>query len=839
MQGTTRSRVYQLALVVLHALVVLSILGLALLGQLPEEAAGWLIQPAAPGGAAGRRRTSWVRGWRPGWPGSQWAALGHYLAASWPPVLLRSLVVWGLWAWSGGWGPAWLRLVPWGLWLWRGVGVGWPGLRQQAAWVWGAAALWQVQRLVLVGYLGLALSQAHRGDLAPWGLGLGCLVSQPDEPQVAVAQQPDEPHVSVARQADGSYQATLSGHFTLTVAGDHPFRMRLLVLFLSLLDAPGATRGSRRTRDDRTPLVRQAQLAEWLAVPQPHISLWLRYWHSGDWANLLSLRSPEVLTAELVDRIVEVCATFPTWGVDRVYQHLRQQGVAVTEPQVQQAVQHSGWQRLQQTLSTRYDLRGPVLALRDGWLVGQLLGQVRELLGRLEAGQPLPAEVRTTLADLTTLASAAGTLPPPPLKALPWLLRVEQVLLGDWQAVTDGQVRCPHCGSAQVGRKSATPRLKKYYNELHEVCEVAVYRYYCRNPQCDQGSFTNLPPGLLPYSRYRTETHLLAVQMYAWGYSTYRRTGTALGVASLTAWRWVSAWGYELLPVAALFGVVKSSGVVGVDEKYVLVPKNDKPAGTMRRWMYVYLAADVWTYDLLHIAIYPYNDQDSATAFLLALRAKGYHPQVIVTDLRQDYGPVIAQVFPQAAHHECIFHALQQAQQHVKAAYGPDYAEHHPEAEQLKQQIYGIFDAETLALATERYTAVLALRQDYVQARPEPGVIFDFLERHWPRLSNSIGSSLIPSTNNTVERVIGRFDQHYQNFCGFESIADAQRYLAVFEKIYRFTPFSQDAQPGVRGKCPLQLAGYDISQLPMATLCAGLSIVWPLQTQETAHVPST
>jgi len=101
----------------------------------------------------------------------------------------------------------------------------------------------------------------------------------------------------------------------------------------------------------------------------------------------------------------------------------------------------------------------------------------------------------------------------------------------------------------------------------------------------------------------------------------------------------------------------------------------------------VYLAVDVWTYDLLHIAIYPTNDQDSAAPFLLALRAKGYPPQVIVTDLRQDYGPVIAQVFPQAVHHEGMFQALQQGQKHVKAAYGPDYVAQHPEAEQLKQQI--------------------------------------------------------------------------------------------------------------------------------------------------------
>jgi hypothetical protein len=811
-------------LVVLHALAVLSLLGLALLGQVPGEVAGWLVPPVV---AAGRVRPRPRRGSPARWEGAHWRALGDYLLQSWRPVLWRSLLLWGLWAWRGDWGPAWLRLAPWGWWLWRGLGVGWPRLHAQALWRRAEWALWQGQRLVLVGYLGLALSPQRLGDWAPWGLGLGCVVCQQDEPRVEMAQQ-----------ADGSYQATLCGHFTLAVAGDQPFRMRLLVLFLSLLDVPGAERGSRRTRDGRTPFVRQLQLAEWVGVPQPDISRWCKYWQAGDWAHLLSLHSAEVLTVELSGRIVEVCASFPTWGVARVYQYLRQHGVAVTEAQVQQAVQHSGWQRVQQTLRTRYDLSAPVLALRDGWLVGQLLGQIRELLGRLAAGQPLPSEVRTTLADLTTLASAAGTLPPPPIKALPWLLRLEQLLLGDWQVVTDGQVRCPACGSERVGRKSATPRLKKYYDQQRQVCEVAVYRYYCRNPQCAQGSFTNLPPGRLPYSRYRTEVRLLAVQMYAWGYSTYRRTGSALGVASLTAWRWVSAWGHELLPVVALFGVVKSSGVVGVDEKDVLVPQNDKPAGKMRRWMYVYFAVDVWTYDLLHIAIYPTNDQDCATAFLLALRSKGYHPQVIVTDLRQDYGPVIAQVFPQAAHHECVFHALQQAQKHVKDAYGPDYAEHHPQAEQLKQQIYRVFDTENLALATERYTALVALRQDYVKTQSEAAAIFDFLECHWPRLNNSIGSSLIPSTNNTVERVIGRFDQHYQNFCGFESITDAQCYLAVFEKVYRFTPFAQDAQPGVRGKCPLQLAGYDISQLPMATLCAGLSMVWPVQTQEAARVPN-
>jgi transposase-like protein len=450
-------------------------------------------------------------------------------------------------------------------------------------------------------------------------------------------------------------------------------------------------------------------------------------------------------------------------------------------------------------------------------------------LARLEAGAPLTPQEQVSLTEVQKLAAEAGVTGPPPVKALPWLLRVEQLLFGQWQTMTDEQVRCIYCGSTHVVRKSNKPRLKRYYDAQGQVQTVEVYRYYCRNRACDKGSFTHLPPGLTPYSPYRTETKLLALQMYGWGYSTYRRTGQALGVSSMTVYFWVSAWGHELLPVAALFGLVKSSGVVGIDEKYVLVPKNDKPADKMRRWMYVYLAVDVYTYDLLHLAIYAHNDKDNALAFLLALRAKGYQPRVVVTDLRRDYGGDIARVFPQATHHECIFHALQEVGRTCRKLYGADYAQTQPEVEQLRQNIVAIFQAKTKRTAQKRYDQVTTLRQQFVQDKAEAVVIFDFLERHWPQLVNAIESELIPKTNNAVEMVIRRFDQHYQNFCGFENIESAHLYLAVFEKLYRFTPFSDDAQPAIRGKCPLQLAGYDISQMPMTALCHGLSLDWPLE----------
>jgi transposase-like protein len=412
---------------------------------------------------------------------------------------------------------------------------------------------------------------------------------------------------------------------------------------------------------------------------------------------------------------------------------------------------------------------------------------------------------------------------------------VEQVLFQP--AAASGQpdegvmegIRCPQCGSGHVGRKGRQPRWKKVIDEQGQAQEVAVYRYRCHNAECPRKSFTVYPPDVVPYSRQRLEVHVLALQMYAWGYSTYRRTGQALGVASITAYRWVSAFGQQLLPVGALFGVVRSSGVVGVDEKWVQVPKNTKPVGERRKWMYVYLAVDVYTYDLLHIAIYAHNTRQSAQAFLLALRAKGYHPRVVVTDLRRDYGAVIAQVFPHAQHHECLFHALQALHRQLAEVYGWDEMRHNKRLIALRQALDGPLQARTKRTAQRRYERLKAQREAWVQEQPELAGVFALLESHWPKLINGIESNLIPRTNNAVELVIRRFDQHYQNFCGFESLETAQRYLAVFEKVYRFTPFSQDAQPRIRGKSPLQLAGYDVEQMPMSAACSGWAITSPSQ----------
>jgi transposase-like protein len=804
----------------MHLLSVLCFLALAIMGQPLAVSAGWIVWPPAiyvapaptrrvrrcAGDLAAFRRVAW-----------------RHVRRTWRVPLLRSGALATLWLAAGQVGSAWVVALPWAAWAGQLVVLVRPSLARQPEW-------WLLQRAVRFGgrialwlYAGVALvhGAGHVGLRPPAKL-LGQGICLGVAPSVKVGH--DEEH--------HCYTAELRGRFTLAVADGDPFRLRLLVLFLRLLEVPGEHRGSRRTRDGRTPFVRQQYLAEALGMPHPDISRWERYWLLADWRRLLSQHSGQVLTLELQQRIIETWAHWPSWGIEQVHRFLLRQGVAVSQSQVRQAAHESGWQIVRQVLARLCVQRAEELRLRDGWLVGGLLAQVEKLLEKVEAGQGLTAEEQLDVKAWQAVVGEAGLQAKPPGEALPWLRRLEPVLFAPWTEVAAEGVCCPDCGSRHVGRKGRQPRLKKFVDEQGQVQEVEVWRYRCHNPDCCRGSFTVYPAGLVPYSRQRLEVHVLALQMYAWGYSTYRRTGKALGVTSMTAYRWVSAFGWRLVPMAGLFGVVKSSGVVGVDEKWVQVPKNDKPAGEHRKWMYVYVAADAYTYDLLHIAIYPHNTAESAQAFLLALRAKGYHPRVVVTDLRREYGTAIARVFPQAQHHECLFHASQTLHEQLADIYGWDAMRKDERVLALCQALDGPLQARTKRTAQRRYDQLMAQRDRWVQEEPKLAGVFASLEAHWPKLVNGIESDLIPRTNNTVELVIRRFDQHYQNFCGFDSLETAERFLGVFEKVYRFTPFSDDAQPRIRGQSPLQLAGYDVGRLPMAAACSGWAIALPTRLSQ-------
>lgn len=257
MQCSIKRRIVQLAEVRLHALVVLSLLVLGMVGHVPDSQGGWITCPPQAVIAVPARRGRGCKekpGQRHG--ATCWLHLFHTCSIP----LMRSFLLWTLRHLSGQVGSAWVGMVPWGIWLWQRAGVLWPWVRRQPEWQGMRWLLWQGQRGLMVGYLGLAVGTLLRREsqlIFPppawdwlnesrsfWMVGLGCVVCHREEPWVEAVQE-----------EDGSYTATLCGHFTLGVAGDHPFRVRMLMLFLRLLEVPGPQRGGRRTRAGRTPFV--------------------------------------------------------------------------------------------------------------------------------------------------------------------------------------------------------------------------------------------------------------------------------------------------------------------------------------------------------------------------------------------------------------------------------------------------------------------------------------------------------------------------------------------------------------------------------------------------------
>lgn len=828
----------------LHWIALIGLVMLPCLGSTPAGYAGWITNPPAwyaepsrwlacrfPQRRCSWRHVHWGAAWgyacrsvqRIGW--QVWLLV--MLSGPLPVAVLQEVAPVRWWAWwvvglpLGRWMVAWSAVA----WLYWGQSRLCRGLR------WGLYWLYLLTVLVLVtahvDYWGRSLDFSW--SLLPSGDGVLSLAFG------GLVGEAKGWRVSITCAEDGSYEVALAGsqgdQLFIRYRPVDEFDRRMFLLFLRHIWTPEDT--------PARPFLRQEWLAEGFETHQELISRWQSYRQAGDWRRMMSRRHGPLLTLDQIQQMVNVWAPNFWWTVEDVTAHLAEQGLAYSRSQVEEAGQLSGFLQVRRRLRERFHLGSEAVKPKDGWLVQRLFDQIDALLSVVEAGVGLTSEERVAIGALQAQREALG-LGTELEKPLPWLYRMQQVLFGWWEDVEADTIRCIHCGSDRVARKSRKPRYKKYYDREGNLQKVPVYRYYCKNPACSYDTFTNLPPGLVPYSPWSIDAHLLAVQGYAWGRSTYRRVGDALGVSAATTYRWVSAWGTELLPISALFGVVRSSGVVGMDEKWVKVPKNDKPKGKHKKWMYVYFAVDIYTYDLLHIAIFPYQGKNSVRAFLLALRAKGCTPRVIVTDLLRDYSKPVAQVFPKAIHHKCIFHAMQWTQRQIKEVYGANYAEDYPEAARLKEAIYRIFQCRDKRTAKRRYATVMGMRQEYVSSMPEAASIFNTLKHHWPKLVNGMGSKLIPKTNNAVELVIRRFDQHYQNFCGFEHIETAQRFLAVFEMVYRFTPFAKDNQKDqerppdqrIGGKCPLELAGYDVLKLPIAQICRGQLLGWPTEALE-------
>jgi hypothetical protein len=346
--------------------------------------------------------------------------------------------------WAAGLSRPWLLLavLPLLPWLLAVSALLWPATGQRPACRCVRHILADLQTALLLA-LGLHLLLARAHSPLEWTAVL-----------LAPRCPSPKPTASARVLEDGTYQVLLGERFAIRHKPVDEFDRRMFLLFLRDIHLV--------ERPSKWPFVCQVWLAEWFGTLQELISRWEDYRAAGDWQRLISRRDGPLMPLEMQQTIIQLWARHLWWSVEQVTAHLGDLGLNVCPSRVEQVGRQSGLLLARRLLRERFQLGPDLLRPKDEWLVQRLFGLIETLQACLDASAHLTPQQTLDLADVQALRTEVGLGSGRELtKALPWGYRLVQVLCGEWQALDDDIVRCPHCGTDQVRRKSGKARLKR------------------------------------------------------------------------------------------------------------------------------------------------------------------------------------------------------------------------------------------------------------------------------------------------------------------------------------------------------------------------------------------
>jgi transposase-like protein len=288
---------------------------------------------------------------------------------------------------------------------------------------------------------------------------------------------------------------------------------------------------------------------------------------------------------------------------------------------------------------------------------------------------------------------------------------------------------------------------------------------------------------------------LLAFILYYHGLSL-EVIGRFFGVHKTTVMRWLSPLAQVNWQGAVQQGKRFFSGTVAVDEKWI------KIAGL---WWYLFVAVDHVSGLPLHVALLPSNATPYCKLFLLQLKALGYRPKVIITDGWDAYVTAIVRVFPNAQHLLCRFHALRAAFRRLRKQLSSGKTRR-----RWANKLTRLFRTPSKRTVCRRLDRL----QAEAHGSPAQAVVARLLVK-LPQLLPAVGSTWRPTTSNAAERFLGAFDRFYRAKGPFQNLASAHKHVALFMLGYVFETFSAEASAQRQGRCPLQVAGYEVGAIPL------------------------
>lgn len=268
--------------------------------------------------------------------------------------------------------------------------------------------------------------------------------------------------------------------------------------------------------------------------------------------------------------------------------------------------------------------------------------------------------------------------------------------------------------------------------------------------------------------------------------------GRWFSVHKTTILRWIISLAVSLWPLVYLWINKKVKGkIVYIDEKWLKIKG---------KWHYWFVVLDSDTGLPLIYSLLAKKSKWSLRWIGTQLLKLKKVPRIVITDGMLGYDYVLS-IDLRIKHLLCHFHHQQGVTHYLNEHFEKE------EREKRKKEMKKVLQTEDKRTVKRRF----ALLKKFAQKLGIEKWVLD-TEEKLPKLLPSVGSKIIPKTNNAIERFFRAFNRFYKVRCGFFSIISAKKELIFFMLMYIFIK-----QPET-GKAPLEAIMPEAKEMPFYKL---------------------
>ena len=539
---------------------------------------------------------------------------------------------------------------------------------------------------------------------------------------------------------------------------------------------------------------------------------WQVYRKEGLLALLAGEWEKSKVTPALLDRLAEIVVENPFLFIPEIKQRLQAEGICeeISDVSLYRALRQIDGRKMVVLMREKASKQIPQAFMEAGYMIERLFRIIDDLLSKVqtEAKEKIVTQRLYEYLKRCFRASIAHRRGPGerdkycPRKKLD---RDRKRNIGFLRRLVAGLIptgRCPDCHSREIRFIFKRPRL--YWNKKGEKIRDYSQVYQCLNQRCHTKYFTIPPKGVELYARVHRDVKKMVLRWIFHLRGSLSRVRDELRehgieVALTTVLRWLKKAGEECVNTLRLFEKEDWEQSLCIDEKWIKV---------RRKWNYIFTAVGKKVTDLLAMELFYHKDKQAMKTFLYMLKALGFRPKSITTDLLMGYETVVKEVFPDCIYHQCVIHAGRDAKRIVRIAL-PNKADEEWKTI-LTKRIRTLFKSKKIKQVKKRYFKIMKLRD---RAPAAVLGVFDMLKKYYPKLCQSVLRKDIPKTTNPVERAIAEFEERYQLTKGFTSFYHAQFFIKAYQIYYRLRKISFGC---FRGKSRLELKGNPVGKLSYA-----------------------